>query len=306
MIPMPRPFASFARLFLALLILLAFAGCARFKKEDPLETLPLESLYQEAKDALTAGNNSRALRYYQRLVARFPYGPYTEQAQLELAYAQYRGNKLEDATSTINRFIRTYPAHKEIAYAYYLKALINFGYGNSIITRLAGLDMTQRDLDGMHQSFNDFNELLRRYPNSRYAADSRQRMIYLRNLMARHEINVALFYLDRRAYVAAANRGKYVLENYAQSQHDGDAMAVMAEAYKQLHQEKLETDSLRVLRLNYPQHPYLSGDWPGSRSLWRKLFPGGENKRWENSENAAVPPPSMSQHAIAALSSSPN
>ena len=80
----------------------------------------------------------------------------------------------------------------------------------------------------------------------------------------------------------------------------------MAEAYKQLHQEKLEADSLRVLRLNYPQHPYLSGDWPGSRSLWRKLFPGGENKRWENSENAAVPPPSMSQSAIAALSSSPN
>jgi len=284
-----------------LLVLLALSAC-RMHKEDPLETLPLEEMYQIGKSALEDGNNSRATKYYQRLIARFPYGPYTEQAMLELAYAHYRANRTEEATSTINRFIRTYPAHKNIAYAYYLKALINFGMGDSIITRLAGLDMTQREQDTVRQSFNDFSELIRRYPNSRYAPDARQRMVYLRNLMARHEINVALFYLDRRAYVAAANRGKFVLENYAQSQHDGDALAVMAEAYKQLGQGKLEEDSLRVLKLNYPDHPYLSGGWPGSRSLWRKLLPGGENKRWTDSKTASVPPPAMVEFPVATIS----
>ncbi len=300
---MPRSAARFARILSILLALFALSAC-KMHKEDPLETLPLDAMYQEAKSALEKGNNSRAGKYYQRLVARFPYGPYTEQAQLELAYSQYRSNKTEDALSTINRFIRTYPAHQNIAYAYYLKALINFGMGESVITRIAGLDLTQRDQDTIRQSFNDFSELIRRYPHSRYAADARQRMVYLRNLMARHEINVALFYLDRRAYVAAANRAQFALENYAQSQHDGDAVAVMAEAYKQLSQTKLEQDSLRVLQLNYPNHPYLSGGWPGARSFWRRLLPGGENKRWTDSETASAPP-AMAEPAVAAINSNP-
>jgi outer membrane protein assembly factor BamD len=263
---------------LLVLVLLAFsiAGCSRFKlfnRDEPLETLPVGQMYDEAKTSLRAGNLGRAKRYYSRLVARFPYGAYTEQSQLELAYAQYKSGDSDEAASSINRFIRTYPTHPHIDYAYYLKALINFNRENAFLERFVRLDMTQRDQGAPRQSFNDFGELLRRYPNSRYAPDARQRMVHLRNLMARHEINVGKYYLRRGAWVAAAARGEYVIEHYPQSMHDGDALALMAESYKQLGQEKLADDARRVLKLNHPEHAYLSGDWPEKRSLLKRMWP---------------------------------
>ena len=264
------------RFFALFVMALALAGCSRFKwfqKDDPTETLPVEAMYEEAKGSLEGGNVERAKRFYGRLIARFPYGPYTEQSQLELAYAHYRAGDPEDASAAIDRVIRTYPTNKHIDYAYYLKALINFNRENAFLERLARLDMTQRDQGAPRQSFIDFGELLRRYPNSRYAPDARQRMVHLRNLMARHEMNVGKYYLRRRAWVAAAARGKYVLEHYPQSMHTGDALAMMTESYRQLGQDKLAKDTLRVLELNHPQHAYLSGDWPEGRSLWRRVWP---------------------------------
>jgi len=269
-------YSGLFRLFAIALLVLSVAGCSRFKwfnREEPLETLPVEQMYDEGKTALEAGNLNRAKRYYGRLVARFPYGTYTEQAQLELAYAQYRSGDNEEASSSIDRFIRTYPTHPHIDYAYYLKALVNFNRENKFLERFVRLDMTQRDQGAPRQSFNDFGELVRRFPDSRYAPDSRQRMVHLRNLMARHEINVGKYYLRRRAWVAAAARGEYVLEHYPQSMHDGDALALMIESYDQLGQEKLATDARRVLELNHPDHAYLSGDWPEKRSLLKKMWP---------------------------------
>lgn len=270
------PRSGFLRFAIVLLAALALAGCGKFKwfqKDEPLETLPVEEMYSTAKTSLETGNLSRSRRYYQRLIARFPYGPYTEQAQLELAYAQYKGNNPEDATSSINRFIRTYPTHPHIDYAYYLKALINFNRENAFLDRVARIDMTQRDQGAPRQAFNDFAELINRYPNSIYAPDARQRMVHLRNLMARHEINVAKYYLRREAYVAAANRGKLLLEQYPQSMHDGDALAVMIESYTQLGQDTLASDARRVLQQNHPDHPYLHGDWPEKRSLLKRMWP---------------------------------
>jgi outer membrane protein assembly factor BamD len=273
--PMIR-YSGWFRLLALTLLLLAASGCSRFKwfdKEDPLETLPVEAMYDEAKGSLQGGNLARANRYYSRLIARFPYGPYTEQSQLELAYAQYKAGDSEEASSTIDRFIRTYPTHRSIDYAYYLKALINFNRENAFLERLARLDMTQRDQGAPRQSFNDFADLLRRYPNSRYAPDARQRMVHLRNLMARYEINIGKFYLRREAYVAAATRGQYVLEHYPQSMHNGDALAMMAMSYRELGQDKLATDARRVLELNHPDHAYLRGDWPEKRSLFKRMWP---------------------------------
>lgn len=267
-------YSDLLRLLALAFVLLAVSGCGKFfAKDDPLETLAVEGMYEEGKAALTKANYGRAGRYYTRLIARFPYGPYTEQAQLELAYSQFKGGKPEDASSTINRFIRTYPAHPHIAYAYYLKALIGFERDNSALDRLAGIDSTLRDQSTLQQSFNDFAELIRRYPNTAYAADGRQRMIHLRNQMARSEISVGKYYLRRGAYVAAAARGKHVLELYPQSGLQGDALALMAESYQQLGQETLASDARRVLELNDPAHPYLSGDWPQRMSWWRKLIP---------------------------------
>jgi outer membrane protein assembly factor BamD len=271
-----------AILFL-LALTLAASGCSHFhlfggKKDEATETLPVDQLYAQAHQFLENGNLTRSQLYYKRLIARFPFGPYAEQSQLDLAYAQYKDDKYDDAKSTVDRFIRTYPTHKHVDYAYYLRGLINYNRENRLLAKLARLDVSQRDQGAPRQSFNDFGDLLRRYPNSRYSADARQRMVYLREELARHEISVGLYYLDHDAYVAAANRGQYVIENFPQSRYDGDALALMAESYTRLGNTKLAADAKRVLQQNYPQHPWLSGHWPGGRGLLSRLnpFAGGQ------------------------------
>lgn len=270
------PVFRFVSRLTVLVLVVALAGCSLFhrnKKGDPLDTLPVAELYQKGVDAIDVGNNDYASRVFERLIARFPFGPYTEQSQLNLAYAQYKNNKPEDAYSTVNRFIKTYPTHRHIDYAYYLRGLINFNRSAGFLENYVGSDMTKRDQGNMHQSFDDFGALISRYPQSRYAADARQRMLFLRNMMAQSDLNIALFYFKRAAYVASANRAKSVLETYPQSPQAGDALAVMALSYKKLGQDKLADDSERVLKLNYPNHPYFSGHWPSYPSNWWKLVP---------------------------------
>lgn len=265
--------SGLSRLLMLCLLALLLSACGRFGKDDPLETLPVEGLYAEAKNSLERGNLPRAQRYYKRLIARFPFGPYTEQSQLEMAYAYYRANEPEEATSAVDRFIRTYPTHEHIAYAYYLRGLINFDREKGFLSRIGGLDTTLRDQGAPRQSFNDFAELVQRYPNTRYAADARLRMVYLRNQLARYEINVATYYLRREAYIGAVGRAQYILENFPQSEYTGDALAVMAESYRQLGQEQLEADALRVLKLNHPEHAYFEGGWPREQAKWKSLIP---------------------------------
>lgn len=276
---------STSRLLLILALLISLGGCKTVggwfggDKQPETETLAVEPLYDLGKRQLTDGSYDRAGKTYQRLVARFPFGPYAEQAQLELAYVQFKLDKPEDATSSLNRFIRTYPTHPHIAYAYYLKALINFDRDNRLLARLARLDISSRDLSAPTQSFNDFAEVPRRYPNSIYAADARQRMIYLRNRLARHEILVGLYYFRRGAYVSSGNRGRNVVESFPQSQYEADGVALMAASYTALGQKQLADDARRVLEKNYPQHPYLSDKWPRRKGLFRQLNPfAGELK----------------------------
>ena len=202
-----------------------------------------------------------------------PPNPYTEQSQINLAYAQYKDNKPDDAYSTINRFIKTYPTHKHVDYAYYLRGLINFNRSGGFLERYVGQDMSKRDQANLRQSFDDFGALITRYPQSRYAEDGRQRMVYLRNMMASADLHVAMFYLRRNAYVAASNRAKSIVETYPQSPQAGDALAIMVMSYKKLGQDKLADDASRVLKLNYPDHPSLSGDWPQYRAWYWKLVP---------------------------------
>lgn len=270
-----RPFRVVSRVVAVLLAVTLVSGCSLFGKDktNPRETLPVDQLYELGKSDNENGNYDRAIKTFERLIARFPFGPYTEQAQLDQAYAQYKKNKPEEAYSTINRFIKTYPAHKHIDYAYYLRGLINFDREEGVLERYVGLDMTQRDQAYVRQSFDDFAALIKRHPDSRYAQDAQQRMVFLRNGMAQSELNVALFYLRQGAYVAAANRAKVILETYDQSRQVGDALAVMVESYQALGQDQLAEDSRRVLKLNYPEHPSLDGEWPQWRSNWWKLIP---------------------------------
>jgi outer membrane protein assembly factor BamD len=283
--PLMTRTSAIARVLLVFALVLGLGGCKTVggwfgkDKVEETERLGVEDLYRESHDLLRSGSYAKAERYYQRLVARFPFGPYTEQATLELAYAQYKNGKPEDATSTLDRFIRTYPRHPHIDYAYYLKGVVNFDRDITLFTRALRLDMSSRDLGAPVQSINDFTEVIRRYPNSRYAVDARQRIVYLRNVLARHELNVGLYYFRRGAWVSATNRAKYLLETYPQSEYDGDAVALMAASYSKLGQQTLADDARRVLEKNYPQHPYLHGKWPRKKGVWRQLNPfSGEMK----------------------------
>ena len=245
-------------------------------KRETIDTMPVEKLYAKAHDSLEHADYAAAAKAYQRLIARFPSGDYNEQAQLDLAYAQYKDNSPDDAYSTINRFIKTYPTNKHVDYAYYLRGLINFDRTSGVIERYIARDSSQarRDQGFNLQAFDDFSELTRRFPDSAYAADARQRMIYLRNVLAQFEINVAEFYFRNQAYVASADRAQYVIEHYQQSPQTGDALAILARSYLALDQKTQAEQARKVLALNYPDHPYLTDPkWPRAPSTLRKLVP---------------------------------
>ena len=264
-------------LLLLLAAVLATSGCARisklWKNENRNEGQPVEALYDKAHGLMKKERWSSATETFQRLIAQYPYGPYTEQSLMEMAYAQFKAGKHEDAVSTIDRFIRTYPTHRNIAYMYYLRGLSDSTRNAIFLQRAFSLQMSNRDLSTPMQAYNDFSIVAERYPNSRYASDARDRMVALRNLFAKHELDTALYYLRRGAWVAAIERAKYLLETYPQTDHQNDAVAVLAEAYTRLGNETLAADAKRVLQQNDPSHPWLSGDWPDYPSSFRKLNP---------------------------------
>lgn len=264
-------------LLLLLVAVLGTSGCARlkgmFKDGDANEGVPVAELYQKGHEQVMDGDWSSALTIYKRLVAQYPYGPYTEQALVETAYAQFKSGKNDDAISTIDRFIRTYPTHRNTVYMYYLRGLVNSNRDTVFLQKVWTLDASRRDLATPQQAYNDFKIVTERYPNSRYAADALQRMAALRNMFARHELDVGLYYLRRGAWVAAADRAKYMLETYPQSEYQNDAVAILGEAYTRLGNTTLAADARRVLQQNDPQHPWLSGDWPDYPSSLRRLNP---------------------------------
>lgn len=240
---------------LLIAILALTAACS--SKEVVDENLSETELYQQAQEALDNGSYTSAVARLKALESRYPFGRYAEQAQLELIYAYYRNTEPEAARAAAERFIRLHPQHANVDYAYYLKGLASFEQDRGLLSRFLPLDMTKRDPGAARDSFNEFAQLTSRYPNSRYAPDAKARMVYLRNLLAAYEVHVAHYYLKRQAYVAAANRGRYVVENFQGSPAVADGLAVMTEAYQRLGLEKLAATSLETLQLNYPDHPTL-------------------------------------------------
>ncbi|MFA6232411.1 MAG: outer membrane protein assembly factor BamD [Rhodanobacter sp.] len=266
---------------LKVLVIVALAAtvsaCSMFgHRRETIDSMPLVPLYNNAHTSLENADYAAATRAFQRLIARFPSGDYTEQAQLELAYSQYKDSQPDDALSTVNRFIKTYPANKHVDYAYYLRGLINFNRSGSVIERISKSTggQSRRDQGYNLQAFDDFSELSRRFPDSAYTADARQRMIYLRNVLAQYEINVAEFYLRNKAYIGAADRAQYVVEHYQQAPQTGDALAILTRCYQALDHKTLAAQTRQVLAMNYPNHPYLTDPkWPRAPSLLRKMIP---------------------------------
>ncbi|MBV7561378.1 outer membrane protein assembly factor BamD [Pseudomonas sp. sia0905] len=278
---------------LLIAILALTAACS--SKEVLDENLSEAELYQQAQQDLDNGSYTSAVTKLKALESRYPFGRYAEQSQLELIYANYKNAEPEAARSAAERFIRLHPQHPNVDYAYYLKGLASFDQDRGIVARFLPLDMTKRDPGAARDSYNEFAQLTSRYPNSRYAPDAKQRMIYLRNLLAAYEIHVAHYYLRRNAYVAAANRGRYVVENFQETPSVGDGLAVMVEAYQRLTLDDLAATSLETLKLNYPDHPSLkNGEFvpleePDDERSWLAKATLGLI------ESDAPPPPSQTQ-----------
>ena len=241
---------------LLLLTALIATGCSFLGKDDddPTQDWTVEKLYEEAKNALDSGSYNRAVEYYEFLETRFPFGVYGQQSLLDLAFVYYKLEKFEESLSTCDRFIRLYPQSVQVDYAYYLRGLVNFNKGKGLTDRFLPIDLSQRDSTAALQAFQDFAELVERYPESQYLDDARKRMTYLRNLLAEHEVHVADYYMRRGAFVAAANRARYVVENYERTPSVPEALVIMAKSYKVLEMDKLSEDAVRVLELNYPGH----------------------------------------------------
>jgi outer membrane protein assembly factor BamD len=232
-----------------LLAVLFTLGCAS-TGGDELDALSANELYNRAKKALNSGDYETAINTFERLEARFPFGKYAQQAQLEIAYAYYKFNEPDSSIATADRFINNNPGNPHLDYAYYLKGLANYTRGENLMDRLAPREPSERDTRALRDSFNDFTQLAKKFPDSRYTPDAKLRLVYLHNMLAKYEINVAYYYMKRGAYVAAANRAKYVIENYQRTPAAQGALEVLVEAYTKMGMVDLANDTQRILDLN--------------------------------------------------------
>jgi outer membrane protein assembly factor BamD len=270
--------ARLARLALAALLIApligSFTGCSIFGKEyDQTEGWSASKLYKEASSEMDSGNYLEAIKLFEKLEARYPFGRYAMQAQLDVAYAYYKADEHESAIAAADRFIKLYPQNPYVDYAYYLKGLVNYNRSVGFLDKYIPTDPSQRDPASALDAFVDFSELVKRFPDSKYAPDARQRMLYLRNNLAEHEVEVARYYMKRGAFMAAANRCTYVIEHFERTPAVEDALVVLVDAYRALGDEKLASDTQRVLELNRKEGRFAPREAaPGEVSLARKLW----------------------------------
>jgi len=211
-----------------------------------------------------------AISNLQLLESQFPFGKYAEQGQLELIYAHYKSGDYESSIAASDRFVRLHPQHPNVDYAFYVKGLSQISQTGGFLDSFIPTDSSMRDIGEARTAFATLTELLSRFPTSPYAADARKRLVSLRNQLARAEIHVANYYFSRSAYLAAANRGQYVVENFQQSPAVPDGLAVMAQAYYLLEMQDLADNAVKILAANYPEHPSL--DENGIFDFERKLL----------------------------------
>jgi outer membrane protein assembly factor BamD len=250
------------------------AGCGWLPKDtDDTAGWSAQRLYGEAKDALNAKNWEKAIKMLEKLEARYPYGRFAQQAQLEVAYAYWKSGERASAIAAADRFIKLYPNHESVDYAYYLKGLVNFNENQGLLSVLDNPDMTERDPKSHRESFEAFKEVVTRFPESKYAEDSAARMRYLVNSLAQYEVHVARYYMKRSAYVAAANRAQYAVKNYPQAPAIEEAVFIMVKAYDALGMNDLRDAAERVMRKNFPQSKYLTGKVRRDVPWWRLWDP---------------------------------
>ncbi len=261
-----RSLAVIAALFLATVL----AGCGLLpEQKDETVGWTANKLYAEAKEAMTDGAYDKAIKYFEKLESRYPYGRFAQQAQIEVAYAYWKTGEPASAIAACERFIKLHPNHPHVDYVYYLRGLVNFNEDLGLLGNIANQDMTERDPKGARESFDAFKELVARFPDSKYAPDSVARMKYLVNALASHEVHVARYYMKRGAYLAAVNRAQFALKNYPDTPAIEEALFVMVKGYDALGMTDLRNDAERVMRKNFPQSHYYARGLERVEPWWK-------------------------------------
>lgn len=237
--------------FLLICLIALLTACASavepseaYKDETP------QQIYQRGKEALQDKSYSEAIKRFEALDVQYPFDAETESAQLYLIYAYYKKDEYALTVAAADRFIRLHPTHPHIDYAYYLRGLADYYQNMGVVERFFNVDLATRDLTQMQKSYRDFDELASRFQNSVYTPSAHQYMIYLRNMMANHELQVAQYYYNRGAYVAAANRASDLVMHYQGAPSVINALKLMIKSYHQLGMTKLEQDTRLVLQYN--------------------------------------------------------
>ncbi len=239
------------RTLLSLFFALTLTACGPEVEIDPTLDWSSEQLYYEARDQLENGNYLTAIEYFENLESRYPFGKFAIQAQIDVGYAYYKYNEPDSALASLDRFIKLHPRHESVDYAYYLKGVVNFERGGTIMDMLVERDISTFDKTLMQNSFNDFSLLLRRFPDSRYAGDARQRLVFLKNELARANLRTAEYYASREAWVAVANRTQQILRDFSGTTSIEPALYLQLEAYQKLGLEALSRDTQRIIDLNF-------------------------------------------------------
>jgi len=258
-----RSVAAFLRAIVPVLVIGAgvgtglLGGCGMLpEQKDETAGWSANKLYSEAKSAMADGAYDKAIKFFEKLEARFPFGRYAQQAQLEVAYAYFRQGEVASTIAACDRFIRLHPNHPNVDYAYYLKGLANFNEDLGLIGYVTLQDLTERDPKAARDSFDAFKVLVTKYPESRYTPDATARMKYLVNALAQYEVHVARYYLKRGAYVAAANRAQFAVRTYIDAPANEEALFILVKSYDALGMNDLRDDAERVMRKNYPDSDY--------------------------------------------------
>lgn len=256
---------------LALLLLaLALGGCGLFAdKIDPKKDWTAAEFYKAAKEEFDNRNWEQAIKLYEQLESKFPFGRFAQQAQIEIAYAYYKQGETAQALAALDKFMKLHPNHPSLDYALYLRALVNFKEDLGPLARPFNQDLADRDPKAARESFEGFKELVTRFPDSRYADDSRQRMAYLVEALARHEIKVARYYLSRGAHLAAANRAQDAIKRFPTANIQRDALDIMIESYDRMGMTELRDDAKKVLAKNFPGDPMAQAGRNRSNPWWK-------------------------------------
>ena len=243
---------------------LLLASCGSLSAAEQMQP---DKLYERANNLLLGGDYRGAVRYYEALEARFPFSEQARQGRIDIIYAYYRSREAESAVDAADQFIRENPTHPRVDYAMYVKGLVYFERTANFLERWFNTDLTRRPPQDVRRSFDAFESLIQRFPNSEYAHDARQRMIFLRNRLADYEMHVAGHYLRREAYVAAIARARYCIENFDGAPAIQEALEIMIAAYDGLGMRDLAERSQEVYALNYP------GGRPDERKAGRDWWP---------------------------------